>query len=447
MEQPLAAAGRVPGEEEEPTVPIGTPYGEFQLRGIEAPSGRIYLAIVRGEVGPGDGLLVRLHSECLTGDVLGSLRCDCGPQLDFALRRVAAEGRGLVLYAIGDEGRGVGILNKLRAYELQDLGLDTIDANRHLGLPADARDFTEAGSVLRQLGVRSVRLLTNNPAKVDALRAADVGIETVEPLPTSPNIRSVTYLQTKRSRLGHEPFGHVPGEPLSPALDVREFLGRPNGHRPYVVLKHAQTIDGRTATATGDSRWISGPEERALSHALRSACDAVAVGIGTVLIDDPQLTVRSVSGPSPIRVVFDSRLRIPDAARVLEDGPATVVVTTSRSSAARRGALVERGIGVEVVPEAPGGVSLPDALSALASRGITTILVEGGASLATSLLADGLVHRAIVSIAPTVLGEGTNAIGDLGVDRISQAIHLERSLARMVGRDVVLAGDVEPIES
>ena len=228
---------------------------------------------------------------------------------------------------------------------------------------------------------------------------------------------------------------------------MRELLGNPNGHRPYVVLKHAQTIDGRTATATGDSRWISGPEERALSHALRSACDAVAVGIGTVLIDDPQLTVRSVSGPSPIRVVFDSRLRIPDDARVLGDGPATIVITTSRSSASRRRALVERGVGVDVVPEGPGGVSLAGALAALALRGVTTILVEGGARVATSFLADGLVNRAIVAIAPTVLGAGTDAIGDLGVERISQAIQLKHPLARMVGRDVVMAGDVEPLET
>ncbi|MFL5736562.1 MAG: GTP cyclohydrolase II [Actinomycetota bacterium] len=441
--KPLAKIEQAVGAPESPTVAVGTPNGEFQLRGFEAPSGRTYVAVMRGEIGAGDGVLVRLHSECLTGDVLGSLRCDCGTQLEFALRRVAAEGRGIVLYSIGDEGRGVGILNKLRAYELQDLGLDTVDANRHLGFPVDARDFTEAGQVLRDLGVRSVRLMTNNPAKVDALRSAGVDVEAVEPLPTSPNIRSVTYLQTKRSRLGHEPFGDVPGEPLSPALDVREFLGNPNGHRPYVVLKHAQTLDGRTATASGDSRWISGTEERALSHALRSACDAVAVGIGTVLIDDPQLTVRFVSGPSPIRVVFDSLLRIPDRAKVLSDGPATVVVTTPRSSEARRQALIERGIGVEVVREGSGGVSLSDALVALTSRGIASILVEGGAQLATSLLSGGLVHRAIVSIAPTVLGAGTNAIGDLGVDRISEAIHLQRSIARTVGDDVVLAGDVE----
>jgi riboflavin biosynthesis pyrimidine reductase len=144
--------------------------------------------------------------------------------------------------------------------------------------------------------------------------------------------------------------------------------------------------------------------------------------------------------------VFDSRLRIPDAARVLGDGPATIVITTSQSSPSRRRALIERGIGVDVVPETPGGVSLADALDVLALRGITTILVEGGARVATSLLADGLVHRAIVAIAPTVLGAGTDAIGDLGVDRISQAIHLQRSLARIVGRDVVLAGDVESLD-
>jgi GTP cyclohydrolase II len=423
-------------------VPLATPYGEFQIFGFELASGNTYLVLARGEVADGHRVLVRLHSECVTGDTFGSFRCDCGPQLVVSLRRLAAEGRGLLLYAVGDEGRGIGIVNKLQAYQLQDLGHDTVDANAHLGLPVDARDFGEAADVLRMFGVRSVRLLTNNPTKVGAIRTTGIVIDEVLPVTTSPNLRGLAYLRVKRDRLGHEPFGEEPGDTPSRSFNVSQFVGDPNGRRPYVVLKYAQTVDGRTATSTGDSRWISSVEERTLSHSVRASCDAVAVGIGTVLADDPELTVRLVPGPSPVRVVFDSRLSIPDGARVLAGGPTTLVFTTERSKAGRRRALVERGVGVHVVPEGPGGLDLGAALHEMRALGLATLLVEGGARIATSLLAARLVHRVIVSIAPTLLGTGRNAVGDLGIDRIGAAIRVERPMVRIVGSDVVVAGDL-----
>jgi len=148
--------------------------------------------------------LVRPHSECLTGDVFGSERCDCGPQLDEALAAVVAEGRGVVVYLRGHEGRGIGLLAKLQAYELQDEGRDTVDANLDLGLPADARHYGTATQVLRDLGVSSVRLMTNNPDKATSL--ADFGIHVAErvPLTPHPNDHNLTYLLTKRDRMGHE---------------------------------------------------------------------------------------------------------------------------------------------------------------------------------------------------------------------------------------------------
>ena len=157
-------------------------------------------------------VLARVHSECLTGDAFGSLRCDCGPQLDESLRRVAEAGRGVVVYLRGHEGRGIGLAAKLAAYALQDAGRDTVDANLDQGLPADARDYTAAAHVLRDLGVPGVRLLTNNPAKVDGLVAG--GADVVERLPLSVPVdpRTLGYLRTKRDRMGHD-LPHVPDTP------------------------------------------------------------------------------------------------------------------------------------------------------------------------------------------------------------------------------------------
>jgi 3,4-dihydroxy 2-butanone 4-phosphate synthase/GTP cyclohydrolase II len=148
-------------------------------------------------------VLVRVHSECLTGDVFGSLRCDCGPQLDAALARVAREGRGVVLYVRGHEGRGIGLLHKLQAYQLQDLGRDTVDANLDLGLPADARDYGTGAQILYDLGVRSMRLLTNNPAKRAGLEGYGLTIVGREGLPVRAHPENVRYLRTKRDRMGH----------------------------------------------------------------------------------------------------------------------------------------------------------------------------------------------------------------------------------------------------
>jgi 3,4-dihydroxy 2-butanone 4-phosphate synthase/GTP cyclohydrolase II len=183
---------------------LPTPHGVFKAFGYRTehdPSEHV--ALVYGDLGDGQDLLVRVHSECLTGDVFGSLRCDCGPQLQAALARVAAEGRGVVLYVRGHEGRGIGLLHKLRAYQLQDLGRDTVDANLELGLPADARDYGTGAQILYDLGVRSMRLLTNNPAKRAGLEGYGLTIIGRESLPVRATPENVRYLRTKRDRMGH----------------------------------------------------------------------------------------------------------------------------------------------------------------------------------------------------------------------------------------------------
>ncbi|MFA6574544.1 MAG: bifunctional 3,4-dihydroxy-2-butanone-4-phosphate synthase/GTP cyclohydrolase II [Nocardioides sp.] len=186
---------------------LPTRHGDFTAYGYRITvDNSEHIALVYGDVGGAEPVLTRVHSECLSGDVFGSHRCDCGPQLDEALERIVAEGRGVVVYLRGHEGRGIGLVAKLQAYQLQDGGRDTVDANLDLGLPADARHYGTATQILRDLKVESVRLLTNNPDKVSNLE--DFGIKVAErvPLTPHPNDHNLAYLLTKRDRMGH----HLP---------------------------------------------------------------------------------------------------------------------------------------------------------------------------------------------------------------------------------------------
>lgn len=181
-----------------------TAAGEFTAFGYRSTDGVEHVALVCGDITGDDPVLTRVHSECLTGDVFGSRRCDCGPQLEESMRRISREGRGIVVYLRGHEGRGIGLSAKLCAYGLQDSGRDTVDANIDLGLPVDSREYVAAGHILRDLGIKSVLLLTNNPSKVDGLEGAGVGVANRIPLQIHPNDENLVYLRTKRDRMGHE---------------------------------------------------------------------------------------------------------------------------------------------------------------------------------------------------------------------------------------------------
>jgi len=184
---------------------IPTRHGTFNAVGFRSlVDDRQHIALVMGEVGDGEDILTRVHSECLTGDVFGSMRCDCGQQLDAALAQVAEEGRGVVLYIRGHEGRGIGLLHKLAAYRLQDEGFDTVDANVNLGLPVDSRDYGIGSQILYDLGVRSMRLMTNNPTKRAAIHGYGLSIVGTVPLNVEPNNENAGYLKTKAARLGHD---------------------------------------------------------------------------------------------------------------------------------------------------------------------------------------------------------------------------------------------------
>ena len=186
----------------EATIP--TQHGEFRAAAYESlVDGRTHVALAMGDVADGEPVLVRVHSECLTGDVFGSLRCDCGDQLDRALELIGKEGRGVVLYVRGHEGRAIGLTHKLRAYQLQDQGRDTVEANVELGFPADSRDYGIGAQILVDLGVRSMLLLTNNPAKRAGLEGYGLSIAERIPLETLPTAQNIDYLRTKREKLGH----------------------------------------------------------------------------------------------------------------------------------------------------------------------------------------------------------------------------------------------------
>lgn len=182
---------------------LPTEYGDFDIHVYENRQGETHVALVRGLIGGGENVLTRIHSSCLTGDIFHSARCDCGPQLDLAMQRIADEGRGVVLY-LNQEGRGIGLANKIRAYALQDEGFDTVEANERLGLPVDSRDYRVGVEILRDLGVKSTRLLSNNPRKFTGATADGLSVSERIPIEVPPSASNERYLKTKKERLGHQ---------------------------------------------------------------------------------------------------------------------------------------------------------------------------------------------------------------------------------------------------
>lgn len=215
--------------------------------------------------------------------------------------------------------------------------------------------------------------------------------------------------------------------------------------RPSVTISYAQTLDGRIAARDGSSQWISGPESLAFTHALRAGHDAIMVGVGTVLQDNPRLTVRLAPGRDPLRVVVDGSLRTPEGNAVLAGGAAagTIVACRVGAPSERAAALTALGAGVLALPAGPdGGVSLPALLDALGARGVTSVMVEGGARLITALLRGRLADRLAVTVAPKILGAGIEAVGDLGLARLADAYALRDASVTPYGADIVIDGRI-----
>lgn len=431
---------------------LPTAEGQFQLYHYASyHDGKEHLALVMGDLHEQEDVLVRVHSECFTGDVLGSQRCDCGEQLQQAMQMIATEGRGVVIY-LRQEGRGIGLQKKLQAYNLQDQGHDTVDANLLLGHGADERTYEVAVAILQDLGVASLRLLTNNPHKIEALEAAGLPISGRVPLAPTVHAENQSYLATKVERMRHllqlssqenrqvivppvaTPVGlsvDLPSAATGVIQDLQTRAADYYEHHglPFVTLSYAQSLDGSIAAADGSPLRISGEPAMRFTHMLRAAHDAILIGVGTLLADDPRLTVRLLPGQDPQPIILDSQLRTPLTARCLSNQRQPWIATTARVQSEPRAVagIVDHGhlngaknpsttsqhadalakAGVTLLPVAAddfGRVDLTVLLPLLAERGIRSVMVEGGAQVLGRFLALQAAQAAVVTIAPIFVG-------------------------------------------
>lgn len=429
---------------------VPTPQGEFQLCYYSNDGDdKEHLALVVGDVADQEDVLVRVHSECFTGDVLGSLRCDCGPQLQRALQLIAQEGRGIIIY-LRQEGRGIGLLDKLRAYNLQDDGFDTVDANLMLGHEADERDYTVAALILQDLGVSSLRLLTNNPTKIIGLQEFGLSVAARVPLQADMNDENATYLRTKVERMQHllsleekvvgfnGLYDLAQQKHSLPWLYTHKNKLQHNG-RAFITLAYAQSLDGSITAKRGSHTDLSGDASYTMTHHLRADHDAILVGIGTVLADDPSLTVRLVEGNDPQPIILDSQLRFPLDARLLKNRLKPWIVTTFAADQGKQQILETAGVRVLRLPATMDGqVDIQNLPMLLAREGLHNVMVEGGAAVITSFLSAGIVDRLVLTIVPLWLG-GLNAVQRPLPNW--NTLQLDDLQYQQQGRDMVVSGN------
>jgi len=400
-----------------PPSSLPTDYGTFTLRAFTF-DGVTHVAMTLGDPASSDAPLVRMHSECLTGDVLGSHRCDCGDQLTASLEAIASCGNGIILYLRDHEGRGIGLENKLRAYALQDTaGLDTVEANRALGLPDDARDYRAAAEMLTHLGCQRVRLLSSNPAKSAALTQHGITVTQRLNLQLPDRAENSAYLQSKRQRMNHDvPNGH-PALDHDLELDVYQTLAS----HDEVVAQLAQSEDGFIASRTGDAEFVSGKLDRRHLHCIRAVVGAVMVGAGTVTADDPQLTVRAVEGQNPVRVILDPNARIPRHAKVLcsADAPTLWLVGADVSVEDH---LAEH-VTVVRLPQTSAEKLDPHTIIEVIRQHVSgSVLVEGGGKTVSDFLSAGALDRLFLTKAPVLIGDGVPGIRFQGANAMTKTL-------------------------
>jgi 3,4-dihydroxy 2-butanone 4-phosphate synthase/GTP cyclohydrolase II len=413
-----------------------------------------HLAVVYGDVEDADDVLVRIHSECFTGDVLGSLRCDCGEQLNTSMHMVAEAGQGVILY-LRQEGRGIGLHDKLKAYNLQDEGYDTVEANLMLGHEPDERDYTVGALMIQDLGIRSARLITNNPAKIESLR--EYGVTVSERVPIEPHLNqhNSSYLETKVERMRHmlridtAPTGGD-GYANPHSADLQSLAQRAQRYadaksEAFVTLSYAQSLDGSIADAACTPTRISDASSMELTHELRAVHDGILVGVGTIISDDPRLTVRHVNGTNPRPIVLDTELRCPVDATIFGDKDRSPLIYTSSSNQERTDALESVGATVRHVPAGSGGVSIPAVRRDAYAQGIISIMVEGGACVIRNMIMQQQVQKLVVTLAPMYLAglnplDGCATADDPNVQPL-HAMQFTNVMYQWAGDDIVLFAD------
>lgn len=414
---------------------IPSKYGDFHLTVITTNQDqKEHLLLTYGQVENGDKVLVRIHSECVTGDILGSLRCDCGEQLQMSMAQIAMEGCGVIIY-LRQEGRGIGLAEKLRTYNLQDQGKDTVDANLALGHKEDERTYDIAAHILKAIKIKSIRLLTNNPKKIEALKNYDLTITERVPLRASIHIQNAFYLLTKSKKMQH----------FFDDEDLRELHEKCSANKlckPLITVAYAQSLDGSISYHAKERLILSSQDSLVMTHKLRAQHDAILVGIGTILADDPLLTVRHCKGRNPQVVILDSKLRIPLNARVLKNSKPPIIFTTKHACAEKQDALAK--MNVTTVPldvSSENQINLKLMLEKLFRLGIKTMMVEGGRQIITSFVNDALVDKVVITVAPIFVG-GISILAK-EMNRIAGFPKLKNIMQYKLGKDIIIMGDVE----
>lgn len=431
---------------------LPTVYGDFRLHYFSNPvDDKEHIALVKADVVGRQNVPVRLHSECLTGDVFGSRRCDCGEQLALSLRMIEQAGFGVLIY-LRQEGRGIGLLKKLQAYNLQDQGLDTVEANIRLGHLPDERDYTQAALILRELGVSSIELITNNPDKIKALEEMGIAVEKRVSIEAIYHHENVGYLKAKAEKLRHMlnfnqtlKAGLIPEDLkfIEPFIDRLDALNRGKDRSPFFTLSYAQSIDGSISLNAESSLSLSGSASLKLTHLLRAHHDALLIGINTTLVDNPRLNVRHVEGDDPQPIVLDCLLRFPEDAKMLSaSSKRPILIATDQAPADKQRRLEERGISVYRIEQSSDGhVDLMALRTLLTRLGIKTVMVEGGSEVINAFLRDDLIDYCVITIAPKLIG-GLRAVEK----PCRPMLELKDCSYQPLGGDLILYGALHDVD-